>query len=171
MGPPHDGGYNILSPTFDADGACLGDWRCEHRWRQIANMVEFRNVVAGTALNDWWDNGNNQIAFCRGGKGFVAFNNEGYALSQTLQVRSVFFSPRFHLISPRTETKNGDTSESVPHLASSRYPCGKRNKHIKSDRNHCFFLNNDDCRRVCRRAPIATSSPVPKSTASARASR
>jgi len=48
-------------------------------------MVAFRNVVDGTTLNDWWDNGGNQIAFCRGGKGFVALNNEGYALSQTLQ--------------------------------------------------------------------------------------
>lgn len=37
-------------------------------------------------MNDWWDNGNNQIAFCRGGKGFVAINNEGSNMSQTLQV-------------------------------------------------------------------------------------
>ena len=37
-------------------------------------------------MNDWWDNGNNQIAFCRGGKGFVAINNEGSNFSQTLQV-------------------------------------------------------------------------------------
>ena len=108
MGPPHDGNWNIVSPSFSADGACLGDWKCEHRWRQIYNMVEFRNVVAGsydkrdfdssyfeeiiwwnvtgTTLNDWWDNGNNQIAFCRGGKGFVALNNDGYDLFQNLQV-------------------------------------------------------------------------------------
>lgn len=38
-------------------------------------------------MNDWWDNGNNQIAFCRGGKGFIAINNEGSNMSQTLQVR------------------------------------------------------------------------------------
>jgi len=85
MGPPHDSNWNIVSPIFNADGACLGDWKCEHRWRQIYNMVEFRNVVAGTTLNDWWDNGNNQIAFCRGGKGFVALNNDGSDLSQNLQ--------------------------------------------------------------------------------------
>ena len=36
-------------------------------------------------MNDWWDNGSNQIAFCRGGKAFVAFNNDGYDMSQGLQ--------------------------------------------------------------------------------------
>ena len=37
-------------------------------------------VFVGTTLNDWWDNGSNQIAFCRGGKGFIAINNDGYML-------------------------------------------------------------------------------------------
>ena len=27
-------------------------------------------------MNDWWDNGDKQIAFCRGGKGFIASNNQ-----------------------------------------------------------------------------------------------
>jgi hypothetical protein len=27
-------------------------------------------------VNDWWDNGDKQIAFCRGGKGFIAFNDQ-----------------------------------------------------------------------------------------------
>ncbi|XP_018017055.1 alpha-amylase 1 isoform X2 [Hyalella azteca] len=85
IGPPHDSNYNIISPTFGADGACQGDWVCEHRWRQIYNMVMFRKVVHGTDSNDWWDNGNNQIAFCRGNKGFLAINNESYDLKQTLQ--------------------------------------------------------------------------------------
>ena len=52
-------------------------------------MVGFRNVAHGTDYNDWWDNGNNQIAFCRGNKGFVAFNKESYDFSQTLQVSHV----------------------------------------------------------------------------------
>jgi len=25
-------------------------------------------------VSNWWDNGDKQIAFCRGGKGFIAFN-------------------------------------------------------------------------------------------------
>jgi len=81
VGPPHDGNYNILSPVINADDSCKMDWMCEHRWRQIYNMVKFRNVVAGTksilnivffhssiykfitgtTTNDWWDNGNNQV--------------------------------------------------------------------------------------------------------------
>jgi alpha-amylase len=32
--------------------------------------------VLGTVVNDWWDNGDKQIAFCRGGNGFIAFNDQ-----------------------------------------------------------------------------------------------
>ena len=46
VGPPHDENYNIISPQFVGD-VCINDWVCEHRWRQIANMVEFRNVAHG----------------------------------------------------------------------------------------------------------------------------
>nr|AAW66432.1 Amyrel [Scaptodrosophila finitima] len=83
--PPQDANEQIISPTFDADGACTNGWICEHRWRQIYNMVGFKNAVRGPDLNDWWDNGDNQIAFCRGNKGFAAFNNNLYDLSETLQ--------------------------------------------------------------------------------------
>lgn len=76
QGPPHDGNYNILSPTFNSDGACDNGWVCEHRWRQIYNMVGFRNVVEGTAVSNWWDNGDNQIAFSRGNRGFIVFNGQ-----------------------------------------------------------------------------------------------
>ena len=46
QGPPNVNG-NILSPTINADGTCGNGWVCEHRWRQIFNMVAFRKVVAG----------------------------------------------------------------------------------------------------------------------------
>lgn len=84
-GPPQDGNGNIQSPTINADGTCGGGWICEHRWRQIFNMVEFRNVVSGTTLDNWYDNGQNQIAFSRGNKGFVAFNLESGELNASLQ--------------------------------------------------------------------------------------
>nr|AWU67107.1 putative alpha-amylase [Crangon crangon] len=84
-GPPQDTSFDIISPSFNPDGSCANGWICEHRWREIYNMVAFRNVVHGTDLNDWWDNGNNQIAFCRGNRGFVAINNEGADLKETLQ--------------------------------------------------------------------------------------
>ncbi|CAD7088899.1 unnamed protein product [Hermetia illucens] len=83
--PTNDGGNTILSPKINEDGTCGNGWVCEHRWRQIYNMVGFKNAVRGTGLNDWWDNGNYQIAFCRGGSGFIAFNLESYDLNQTFQ--------------------------------------------------------------------------------------
>jgi alpha-amylase len=46
QGPPNVNG-NILSPTINSDGTCGNGWVCEHRWRQIFNMVAFMNVVAG----------------------------------------------------------------------------------------------------------------------------
>lgn len=76
-------------------------------------MARFRNAAAGQPVANWWDNGFNQIAFSRGNKGkqkirkmfslltqscnkknvrlnrlsigFIAINNDGYALSQNLQ--------------------------------------------------------------------------------------
>lgn len=71
---------------FYQDGTCGNGWVCEHRWRQIFQMVGFRNVAGKTSLNDWWDNGSNQIAFCRGGNAFIAFNGDMWNLNQTLQV-------------------------------------------------------------------------------------
>lgn len=85
VGPPHDGNFNIMSPEIKEDNSCGGGWMCEHRWRQIYSMVKFRNLAQGTGVSDWWDNGSNQISFCRGDKGFVAFNNDGYDLNQSLE--------------------------------------------------------------------------------------
>jgi len=85
VGPPHDDNMNILPVEILPDFSCGNGWMCEHRWRQIYNMVKFRNVVAGTEVAEWWDNAGHQIAFCRGNKGFIAINNEIYNLSQTLQ--------------------------------------------------------------------------------------
>ncbi|KAJ8969369.1 hypothetical protein NQ317_002002 [Molorchus minor] len=75
-GPPNENG-NIIGPGFNHDGSCTNGWVCEHRWRQIYNMVAFRNTVKGTEITDWWDDGSNQIAFGRGDRGFIAFALEG----------------------------------------------------------------------------------------------
>ncbi|WP_405591918.1 carbohydrate-binding module family 20 domain-containing protein [Streptomyces sp. NBC_01190] len=73
-GPPAGGTVN----------ACYSDgWKCQHAWPQIAGMVGFRNAVSGTAVTNWWSNGNNAIAFGRGGKGYVAINHESGALTST----------------------------------------------------------------------------------------
>nr|AGJ52072.1 alpha-amylase KME1 [Reticulitermes speratus] len=88
QGPPHDDNDNILSPILYLNGTCGNGWVCEHRWRQIYNMVAFRNVVAGTRVNDWYDNGDKQIAFNRDEKGFIAFNDQPDTdLKVTLQLR------------------------------------------------------------------------------------
>ncbi|KAL0105211.1 hypothetical protein PUN28_016692 [Cardiocondyla obscurior] len=84
QGPPADSNGNIISPEI-VDGKCVKGWVCEHRWPQIYRMVQFRNLVNGEKLENWWSNGNNQIAFSRGGKGFVAFNAEKDDLKQGLQ--------------------------------------------------------------------------------------
>ena len=78
MGPPSDTEGATL-PVVCADSleaARLGDWVCEHRDPVIAAMVEFRSVVAGTAITDWWDNGGDAIAFSRGDRGLVAMSLE-----------------------------------------------------------------------------------------------
>lgn len=76
QGPPNNG----------AVSACYTDgWKCQHAWRQIGNMVKFRNNVAGTAVTNWWSNGADQIAFGRGSKGYVAINHESSSLSRTFQ--------------------------------------------------------------------------------------
>ena len=49
-------------------------------------MIAFRNAAGNADVTNWWDNGNNQIAFCRGNNAFIAFNNEYWDLNQNLQV-------------------------------------------------------------------------------------
>lgn len=71
-------------PTTGAS-SCTNGWLCEHRTRAIANMVAFRNNTNAKFLtSNYWDNGNNQMAWGRGGLGFVAINREDSAtLSRT----------------------------------------------------------------------------------------
>lgn len=76
MGPPQDAQGNLLSPTIRSDGTCDTHWICEHRWRQITNMIDFRNVAGNSPQSEWWTNGHNQIAICRGNRAFAAWNNE-----------------------------------------------------------------------------------------------
>ncbi|KAG5285028.1 hypothetical protein AALO_G00033260 [Alosa alosa] len=65
MGPPSHGDGSTKPVPINPDSTCGDGWVCEHRWRQIRNMVAFRNVVNGQHFTNWWDNGSNQIAFGR----------------------------------------------------------------------------------------------------------
>lgn len=57
---------------------------CEHRWPEIRNMIKFRRTIGSAPRTSWWDNGKNQIAFCRGIRGFIAFNNENTIMEEKL---------------------------------------------------------------------------------------
>ncbi|VVC86930.1 unnamed protein product [Leptidea sinapis] len=84
IGPPMDNAGNIISPSINSDGTCGNGWVCQHRWRQIYSMVAFRNEAGDAGMNNWWDNGSNQIAFSRGNRAFIAFNNDNWDLNQNL---------------------------------------------------------------------------------------
>lgn len=47
-------------------------------------MIAFRNVVQGAPVVNFWNNGKNQIAFSRGTRGFIAFNNEPFHMNVKL---------------------------------------------------------------------------------------
>lgn len=84
-GPPGTGGVtsNVVCAS-SLETATAGLWVCEHRDPYIKGMVKFRSTVAGTAIENWWDNGANAIAFSRGDKGFVAINHESTTLGMPL---------------------------------------------------------------------------------------
>ena len=90
QGPPSDSNGNtntIYNNGPDNPPNCFAEWKCEHRWRPIANMVAFHNATASvTSTTNWWDNGGNQIAFGRGDRGFVVINRDAsQSLSRTFQ--------------------------------------------------------------------------------------
>ncbi|XP_043941939.1 pancreatic alpha-amylase-like [Protopterus annectens] len=85
VGPPANSDGSTKPVTINADSTCGNGWVCEHRWRQIRNMVKFRNVADGQAFANWWDNGSNQIAFGRGNKAFIVINLDDWQLDATLQ--------------------------------------------------------------------------------------
>lgn len=73
-------------PPGQGASSCSSGWLCEHRNRAIANMVAFRNNTASEfRVTNYWDNGNHQMAWGRGGLGFVVVNMEGFNLNNTLQ--------------------------------------------------------------------------------------
>ena len=60
---------NVISPNPISDyitsednaNMCGNGWICEHRWRQIYGMVQFRNAVGDSPFDNWWSNNDNQI--------------------------------------------------------------------------------------------------------------
>lgn len=85
QGPPQAANGNLIPPSINPDGTCGNGWVCEHRWRQIYQMVEFSNVAGTAAQSNWWTNGSNQIGFARAGRGFIVFNNQPETLNANIQ--------------------------------------------------------------------------------------
>ena len=64
--------------AVDFDEACAtddGDWNCQQRWTPTRGMIAFHNHVHGTKVEDMQEPTASVIAFSRGDKGFVVFNN------------------------------------------------------------------------------------------------
>ena len=78
LGPSANESGDILDVIVSDDElSCGNGWRCEHRMRTIFRMVDFRTRVENEPVVNWWDNKGNQIAFGRGNRGFIVFNNQG----------------------------------------------------------------------------------------------
>ncbi|NUS16062.1 MAG: alpha-amylase [Streptomyces sp.] len=77
------------SPPADSSGFVTNTdcssaaWVCTDRTPGIANMVGWHNAAKGQSVANWWDNGNNAIAFSRGNAAWIAVNNSGSAVTQT----------------------------------------------------------------------------------------
>ena len=59
----------------DVDCSPTTGWQCTQRWTSIRGMVGFFNAVNGAKVTNWQESDNNNIAFSREGKGFLAINN------------------------------------------------------------------------------------------------
>ena len=79
-----DAGAPGATDTSVPDASCSNAaWTCMQRKTEITGMVGFHNAVAGTAVTNWYDDGNNVVGFGRGAKGFVVLNNQGSSSTRT----------------------------------------------------------------------------------------
>ena len=142
MGPPHNADYSAKDVTINSDGSCGNGWVCEHRWPSISSMVAFRNAVAGTNKQHWYQQGE-EVAFARGNKGFFAMAKSGH-MDKTLQ----------------TGLPAGEYCNLITECADKITVDGSGNAHIVINNNDdpvvafivgkifcyyvkCYFINND----------------------------
>ena len=59
----------------DVDCSPTTGWQCTQRWTSIRGMIGFFNAVNGAKVTNWQESDNNNIAFSREKKGFLAINN------------------------------------------------------------------------------------------------
>ena len=72
-----DEGAPEATQTSIPDVSCAKDskWQCTQRITSIRGMIGFYNAVRGTKVTNWQDDDDNNVAFSRGNKGFLAINN------------------------------------------------------------------------------------------------
>lgn len=72
-----DEGAPGATQTSIPDVSCAKDskWQCTQRITLIRGMIGFYNAVRGTKVTNWQDDDDNNVAFSRGNKGFLAINN------------------------------------------------------------------------------------------------
>ena len=72
------GATDTSVPAVDFDEACAvagGAWNCQQRWTPTRGMIAFHNYVDGTKVERLQEPDPSLLAFSRGDRGFVAFNN------------------------------------------------------------------------------------------------
>ncbi|XP_055383704.1 alpha-amylase-related protein-like [Condylostylus longicornis] len=72
--PPSDINQNIIDPAPRTDGNCQVNWNCEHRYYSVREMLRFARSVEMEPVKKFFSNDYGQFGFCRGNKGFIAFN-------------------------------------------------------------------------------------------------
>ncbi len=112
QGPPLTHG-SFSMPVLGPDNACQDPWTCEHRLPEVALMVQFRNLTnASFSINNWWTNGQNQIAFGRGSVGYVAMNFSTETLTRQFE-SSLPEGSYCNILAPQFEPNNGDCGHEI----------------------------------------------------------
>jgi alpha-amylase len=84
------GADSNASPPSNADGliintTCGAGWACTHRNPGILGMVGWHNYVGSAQRNHFYTDDANVIAFSKGNRGWVAFNNGAASKQITVQ--------------------------------------------------------------------------------------
>jgi alpha-amylase len=83
-GPPIDP-KGFTTQVHDRSGNCQAPWNCEHRFRALPKLIQFRNFTNSQFnAQQIWLGTSHQIAFSRGNLGFVAINGSDHTLSENL---------------------------------------------------------------------------------------
>ncbi|MFP5394177.1 MAG: carbohydrate-binding module family 20 domain-containing protein, partial [Gammaproteobacteria bacterium] len=136
-GNPNDDNTAVPSGTIYNNGVPnFSNWDQQHRWREISNMVAFRNQTAGKwQVDDWTTDGGDRIAFHRGDQGFLAINRDdsnqwsrtfrtGMAAGQYCNVINGLLSADKKSCSGDVVTVNSDGTASltIPSMSSAGIP-------------------------------------------------